>query len=652
MAEFTVKPQVMPVPNFTGASQGIRTSDQGAGIRTLFDGLARTIETGVAEADRQTQNKIRDEVYAATDSVNNEFGLDDATLFEKDIEGRPRPAALSRAGQNLDVLQSAYERGDLKESHYWARMNSKVRQLRSRYPGYRAEIDSMVSSVVGTTPANALRSALWREWNDTEGQSDLGKMEDWAVKNGRLPIDYYDRAQGGNPYSLPELNKHVAERERQSAEIQDRRATLAMQADVGNVNTKEYAKTFAIEASTFVNTAINDATTAIGGNYQNIQKMVREAQNAASRGQPIDQQLVNQLRTQMGQLIRDTQLGLDEIYKTPFTDDPKSSYIANLDPQEKERLVEQALIPLTTLEQALAGDNPYSVIGSVANYLEANKLESNRSLLESIPALQTLQSLNDLTGPDMAGMYMSLNPQVQEALGATLLEYHGNSAALGGSSIVDAFADGERTDQGPEYYNALITRWQNLVETVGSDDIPLSLVEENVRFMFGEDSQIVLSKLEDAERFKYFEKIANPRVTKKMLELKKAGGDEAWQMYQQWVTGAFMTLFQEDVQALNSANKNPQLKGVTVKWDSASNGFTVKSEGMFGVGGFERESNLNRVIRTVAPIITSNGGDMGKELLIILKNMGFNPNTTREPGMVDMMINALANAFEGQNGNQ
>lgn len=261
MAEFNVKPQAQLPNSYVGLSEGIR-ADRPQGVGMLFEGLAHALDSGVKEADRNVKANIEKDIFDEVDAVQGEFGVPDATDMQADADEksfRTGPIGVQRANEQLQRLQLAYEQGNLKESHYWARMNNMVRQLRGKYPGYRSEIDQMVASVTGARPANALRAALFDEWRaEASKESSLSKLEDWAIKNGRLPVDYYQRKQENNPYTQTELAAYVARKQRDEAERSDRRAALAENAERGTATTKDVEKAFRTEASQTVTTILQD----------------------------------------------------------------------------------------------------------------------------------------------------------------------------------------------------------------------------------------------------------------------------------------------------------------------------------------------------------------------------------------------------------
>src|SRR5690606_40821499 len=193
----------------------------------------------------------------------------------------------------------------------------------------------------------------------------------------------------------------------------------------------------------------------------------------------------------------------------------------------------------------------------------------------------------------------------------------------GEGTIVDAMAQGESRDQGAEYYNGLIQRWQNTIQEAANGSLPIEIVQNNVQYMFGADAQSVFARMNDADKFEYYRQVVSPTVTKQMLAIKNSGDEQSWGVYQGWALNAFTGLFRQSVQDIQRINTSSRFSGLNVRWDKNINGFVIQSEGIMGVGGFATPArNLNTSIQTVAPIIEANGEDVSENLLELMQGMG------------------------------
>lgn len=644
MAAFDNTPQIQNAPNFTGASQGIHTSPN-TGLGQLFESVAGALEGGVRVADQAVKDNIQNDIFNEVDAVQAEFGVRDATDMEADAESpNPLPAGIQAAGDNLARLQNAYAKGPtsgVSESHYWARMNNMVRQLRSKYPGYRAEIDDMVSSVTGAKPANALRSSLFNEWNAAADSDPYQKLVDKAMWEGRLPADFFQRQETGNAYGLTELKSYVATRERQAADISDQKAQLEFSASQGNLNEKEALTTFAGEAAQTVTTLLSDSASSVGKSFAELSAKIQEDQQAAARGEPVD---VTYQKTALAELKGLVATQLRQLSLTQFGSTAEASYISMIkDPKEIDAAIAQAMWPINLMEDAILNEN-YGTAQSMAAWLESTKNMNSKELLNAFPEIGRIQALKDIAGPTVTDLLLAASPTTVHALTKRLLDDVTIKASTGQGSIEEALAAGEANNQGEEYYNGLIKRWQNTVQEAASGSLPIDVVQNNVQYMFGSDSQAVFAAMSDGDKFEYYRQVVSPTVTKQMMQLKNQGDEQSWNTYQSWSTNAFVGLFRQSVQDLQAINTSSRFNGVNVRWDPKIKGFMIQGDGILGIGAYDRPATqMNTAIQTVAPIIEANGEDLSENLLELIEGMGWDPSVGRESGF--NLIESLGKAL-------
>lgn len=681
MASFNNTPQAQITPNYTGASQGIHASPNTA-LGDLFQNLAGVLDAGIKEADRATQEGIQNEIFDQVDAIQDEFGVSSATLFQEDPGSTAAtPPALADSGRHLQGLQAQYERGALKESHYWARMNSMVRQLRGRYPGYRAEIDSMVSSIVGARPANALRNALMSEWKEeanagNQALKDYNNLVEWALKSGTsqtgrsyLPMDFFERQATGNPYSMVELQSHISQVTSAENIVTARRNQMAEAATQDSLTTRQVERAWAQEATSFVNDTISDIGNSLGKQYADIRSLEQEIRNAASSGDPGSEEQVRQLSAMVSQLQGSLLDGLNKKFTESWDGDPSHSYASQLDDATRQSIINTAMAPIALIQDSI-NNKDYGIANSVMNYTKAKQNDINKELLDKIPFMGLLGSLKEFGGPDFPGFFMQLGgAELQGTLTKVLKDASLVSMGTGDGSVVKYFDLGEEAGEKKEYYDSLITQWQNVANQVVSGKLPPDVVANSVNFMFGQEALGILGRMTPESRYQYFKKVASPAVSNQMLALKKAGDIDSWNTYQNWVTSSFITLFRSAVSDLPGAFPNTQ--GISVTWDKTTNGFKVTGDvsqsssqnllttPLFSIpsptAGLETEvfrnlkqnkiADLNSAIRVIAPIIEANGGDVTEELYDLLLQMGYNPNKPKDPTVQQTIEMVLGDAI-------
>lgn len=224
-----------------------------------------------------------------------------------------------------------------------------VRQLRSKYPGYREQIDKMVSGVTGSNPANALRAALFDEWRADASKSGSKADQEMKFVNAHLnyiPTDYFARIEAGNPYSFNEVRAAVASKERTAAEVSDTRARLGLQIDQGNAQKKTILTGYKSELTKTVNTVLSDTTTQVGKDYKSAMDMIRKAQRAIAEGNPIPATETEKIKGLAGNLITQVNIALDQIGAENWDGDPSHNYFSQLDPKDMSAAKQEALLPI------------------------------------------------------------------------------------------------------------------------------------------------------------------------------------------------------------------------------------------------------------------------------------------------------------------
>jgi hypothetical protein len=551
-------------------------------------------------------------------------------------------------------------------------MNVMVRQLRAKYPGYTQDIDSMVSSVIGAKPANALRSSLFSEWNEAanaKADNPLGKLEDWAVKDGTLPPDYHQRQQEGNPYNLVELQSYVADKTRIKAETAARHAELSMKISQRTIDSTDMENSYRIDTTQFVQTLLGDASKTIGKNYADVSAKVRQAQMQMAAGMPVNTVELQTLVGQLGSIKMEAEAALNAQFLQSWDGDPANSYANYLDKTTQQDIMTQALAPIDLLMQSLAGtNNPYAVLGSTSAYLEALKSESQRRLLQEVPLLSNIGALTQVAGPDATSLMLQLNSDVTDSLAKSLLDFSTTNAGLGNGSIVDALEKGEASGMKADYYNQLSESWAGLAKMIDSGNVPLEQIQNYVQYMFGQESTAVLSKMDSGSRVMWYTKVASPEISKYMMALRDAGDEQSWNTYQDWVKGSFANIFAQEMNGLESFNQMLSDGGAgaaasgAIYWDKATSSFKAGIEWNRDILGINQAMdaimpggsgaitrNLNAAIQVIKPIIADNGDELEAELVMLFEAMGYDGATGIQGAMMDQLLD---NVEIGENPNE
>ena len=186
MAIFNPTPEELNPPDQSRNSGGPIVNRT---LGTLFEGVGNVVAAGAQVFDFRNQYNLREDIRTGVEIIRDQYGVNAGS----DIAGNSlfdystSPEGLNQAHDEIDRLTQAYQNGTLRESYYYAQLNSLVRSVKSRYPGYEDEIDAAVGSITGIDPANAYISQLRQE-----------AMQDAAASNSDAEglRDYIDSHEG------------------------------------------------------------------------------------------------------------------------------------------------------------------------------------------------------------------------------------------------------------------------------------------------------------------------------------------------------------------------------------------------------------------------------------------------------------------------
>jgi hypothetical protein len=101
----------------------------------LIDGVATIGDAAIKFGDQLFKSVINDETTAAVDQVREEFAVNGDIYGGRDVTNDPqKPEEIDRQLKYAGEIRQGLMAGTIKDSNYWARLDSISRQLRTRYP--------------------------------------------------------------------------------------------------------------------------------------------------------------------------------------------------------------------------------------------------------------------------------------------------------------------------------------------------------------------------------------------------------------------------------------------------------------------------------------------------------------------------------------
>jgi hypothetical protein len=649
-----VVPEVLP-PDYGARSQGIRFTAN-TGLADAFGDLAKIGGQAIVATDQAIQQGIRREAEKGFDEVSASFGVEDATtLAQVDVT----PQAVRNGQRRINGLQAQFEAGVINERHYYASLNTIVRQLRSKYPGYREQIDNIIADVTGVRPANQVQAALFAEAEAS--QKEMTKQEkriQEIADRGNLPPNYYDVKGTADEWTAEELEKYNADRERSQADVQAANAALTYRKATGDVTEDEALGTFSKNANTFIYSNLRNASSVMGKSFAALNAKIEKASTSAGAGEFNSPELKAEISAGLNELIRTTKMSLMEEATRP--DGPYSGILK--DRTKLDSAIEIAMSPIYNLVEAFGGEKAdLSLLKSTAALIEANTDASTAEMLKSVDGARELAALTKLVGAENASLY--LNSDGGTALSAFVKSIKDYQTAKiqtdEAHNVLKALTEIDLT-RGPDKEAAqreLLKHWPYLIDKAAKGELPPDVYKKNVRFMFAPQTLELMSTLDPADRTEYLKLVSSPTITRQMVVLKNEGDTESWEMYKNWVTTSFQAVFRDEVQELQQFQiDNLQMD---VQFDATSKQFVLvpnadaPDRGPISNLGTQYRANrmrtneqsalnkLNTQLQVIAPIIEEEGLDTAAEISQLLQSMGYDKDIEQTGMLGDQLWEAV-----------
>jgi len=667
MAAFNESNARTQAPQFLGYSRGGQDTNA---FGKLFSGLGEAIGMAAETADMGIQENIKEDVYAAYDQTNQEFGVTDRQLFEQDA-GKPQvPADIQQAGENLRRMNMAVQQGNLSDTHYWARMEAQVRQLRAKYPGYREQIDSMVAGVTGQTPANALRRQMMSdaEASRSSAQQEESQFRTYLQSNEEYgPPDMWEGYASGK-YDKMKLRQHISNNKQRKQTIETGRLEAAAAKDARELQQTDVLDLANRDIASMVDTLFYNTSTAVAGGQAGLMELVNRSQDPSSPGgkavTPEEELAINQTFANIA-VNFESQLNA-QMYK-PFAEGGTDSYATILSSDQINQIKSKAMMQIETMRNALTNKD-FGLLTQKQRELESRKLQATMDVISSRSGdtLLRVSAMEKITGPELAQWMVMNNPSASAAYKHAVDAMFSDSIVSGTSLIdqIESAKTGGATDH--TLYRDLFKQFTDGIIT---DKNSMEGATRLAQATFNDPSLKLLTGLKTPQdRMAVFNMMTSNAMTAKMQELGK-NNPQIWEQYQGWSLRAFTYLFKSTADTVqDSVVSNPN---VEITFDPKTNQFKQEftrgggdlAQTVLGrpFGAFDEAMNalqtqessnaiaqINDALRRITPILQAQGLDTGEELAAAFEGMGIDLQAQKQPDFWRGLGQAVMDAVTGQ----
>lgn len=650
MASFNPSTQTSEqVSSNLGASRGTGPNQA---FEALFSGLGEAISNGVQTADTFVQSKIEDEARYGYESINDEMGLSVNTV----------PSELTQSQEGLQKLAAAHMQGNITNEYYYQRLAATLKGLRSRYPGYEKQVDSIVQNVTGVNPANAYRNALMQNIENQQQlvASQQGKFDSWAntKENSEvLGVLYPDFYANPEKYADPEMRNQVkANVSQYQGRIRLSEDTTKLMSADKTVAKGQLGQLF----GTVANGYIVGGSEAAGVDSPNVQNLLQTVL-ADGKVAPEEQEQVSgflaQIRTRAEADMRNRYLTSD--WGSKFT---------SSDLQEE---IKNALTPIDNMMELVNSGN----INQAAQIAARNKAVTDQAtadLYKKFPEIGTASALRNISevaadkiidqliesqGGGMSFINKTLGKDITKSLTTgktTMTQVTDNILAAQGKA-------------GKEKEQLLSSVLDGAVGTLTSPDASPEIKSNTIQNVYGDNLDATWDVVDNSvgtkgtsQRFRLYQKMFNPKITKEITSL---NDPKALATYTAAAIDKFQQIPEFRRAAADLTENIDYTKYLRAHYDPARNRVILEAneEAINNIGFFERGTGVhagqrfqlqaaikakdafNQGLAVMAPIIEANGSDETEGIKTLMQSVAADLQKDPKQGFFGWLNESLDN---------
>lgn len=674
MAIFNPTPDDVNAPSFLGYSKEPDKKQSDRSMEILFSGLGDAIGGAISMADEATKTQIKNEAYSAVDPIRNQStadalmgkggtvtGVEAGGGQEEDddlgggTEENPMPRPVATQVARLGTMKAGAEAaGPSAETDYWIKLETKARELRARYPGYRDQIDAAFASITGSQPANAARRSALRDLAASQRaeSSAANKIEKQFLQD-REHLLRYDPEITLEKYAANK-SKYDVEAGKLMANDQKLKSDN-LELDNMEKNAKHGAET---TKRVFTEVAATEVDTVIGAGIRALEKRVEAARKQGANVSPQEVDEINQAAAQLEHNIRTKLYNKANERRLNSKNELAPSYAMRMGGMDEiNKIIDDQIAPIKFIQKAVSSTNGDGLAKAAANLVQMRKNADLIRLQDKIPEIRIGAAMEQGLGSAAVGAMMQgsgvYGKAVQALHDTSVLGVVGNGP---GSAPPPKITDGLLGERGPDgkpkpppgpVTRMYFKNWQ----TLATDENP-EIAARAVESLYTDPK--LLSSFTEKERGKVFATLASPEFSKKMIALGQTK-PEAFAQYSAWVENSFASVgkpavdtLQKDIVQFNRYKTEFNAEGwrFVATPNDKYNDYTSGSE--MSSRYVERSlSPINGFLQQVRPVLEAKYGKEGaqKELMKLLGAAGYNPEAPKGGTVVESIGDAFFKAI-------
>lgn len=610
----------------------------GTGIK----GLGDLAEAGIKLTDQVIQEKADQTLRKGIDGIRDSFGVaqaaDQSTGIAKAVgasgaEGVSlsqgtdnQPIAINRLGNKVEGLTESYRQGGLSNSAYYAKLEAFVRETKAQFPGYNEIIDQKVAGIVGTTPANALRSSLLQDVAET--QKKVQSLNDkWTT---------YEHAKAGTIYSIwpnydqmkaqGKIDRGTVEAEVGRREARDYKMDVQLKqlaVTKGNdAAVSDNAFDIAIQKSGEISRNVVIGTTNSMGitNAADLQKYIADV-NSGNRKPPTpDEQ--TQLTGMFSILKQKATAAFDQFVNTPLNGNTTETLASKLrDPQKLAQAREVAMGDIKTIEDGLLNEK-HGLVAATVSWNKASDALADKNLTTNMPNASIVGALHRKIGDQsLSQLFIDEGPTLMAGLRRAGWQDLDNKVPI--KATLDKMKSSSNND--PAVIRQTVLDGTKMIIHKDKLEDP-TLSDRAFVSLYGPGNTTLIDGFQGKVQTAVYGDIFSPAVTKAVS--KRSKDDQT--TYIRAAEEGFASVFAAQAMGANAAAESYSHSGAlgkfALKYDPLTNNFhyeTPKTMPKIAAQSADGTlKSLNSAINTVKEVYKLNGKDPTDALYSLLPTVG------------------------------
>ena len=577
------------IPSSLNASRG-READRSKAemIEGAGDFLKVAAKNVDFEFNRASTNEVRDRVEATRDIFIDVDGRTSATKPPPDFD---------KTKQKWGTIREAYAQGKLPESQYWSLMDSQVRAVKAKYPGYRDEIDKEVSRILGTTPANALVRELRQELTSKKGDHDRILEEAYRHARDSGHPEFRAMVQAGKD---PRVLGNVA-LDRMTSEVKARQLNQTILRD--DYTNEQHAQKLTSQHAERYLTArmpeiMQDANSVIKGTTG--KDMFQITEELTSRKDPLTPEELDRFRQSVS-LVRSkvTQSFEQEMNRTIVVGGKPMSVREAMGGEEKVKAQREfALDQIDNLEKAVADKN-FGLLERSKNQFEDLQRQDKKHLYTNSTMIRGYAIAKELMGDTGAATFM-LQEGNQAGLAKEWKAYTQHLVGLSlnkeGKTTKDVASSLDAMGNGEAPVKFLIKVQTDMIKDPKAGPDTKARAVNNL-FVSDESRDIMANLKTPKDRLNALAEISSPDVAKGVAQADKVRPG-LFQKYESWVMNNALVLNKSVIDGAIQSMATIKDPNIKLQYDQGSGTFQVQRTMATGLA-FDRQHVDARTLRSV-----------------------------------------------------